>query len=188
MSFAAESPAVCALDGIPTVCYTPTSSSSLTSTALAIPLEMVLPQCVEAISTPAASSTGLAPTLSPIPSPTPSPTFSLPPSAPGASGDPHCTNMRGENFEVYKRGKINMVTIPQGRDAAEADFSIVVVVTPTWWKKCAASFISLAIIMRESSCEKITIRPGDGLMPEVEQLPDAERRCNQTSTLEKIGE
>merc|ERR1719510_99223 len=118
---------------------------------------------------------------SPTSSPTPSPTAS-------SVGDPHCTNMRGENFEVYKRGKINMVTIPQGRDPAEADFSVMVVVTPTWWKKCAASFISLAVIMRESSCENITIRPGDGLMPQVEKLPNAEKTCNQTSTLEEIGE
>jgi len=105
-----------------------------------------------------------------------------------ASGDPHCTNMRGENFEVYKRGKINMVTIPQGSDEANADFSVAVVVTPTWWKKCAAAFITLAVITRESSCEKITIRPGDGLMPAVEKLPNAEKTCNQTSALEEVGE
>jgi len=81
-----------------------------------------------------------------------------------------------------------MVTIPQGHDPAEADFSIMVVVTPTWWKKCASSFISLAVIVRESSCEKITILPGDGLMPQVERLRSAERTCNQTSTFEEIGE
>jgi len=130
------------------------------------------------------------PTLAPTPSPVFPPTLAPTPSPPtaGASGDPHCTNIKGENFDVYKRGKINMVTIPQGRDAAEADFSVVVVVTPTWWKTCAASFISLAVITRESSCEQIKITPGDGLMPEVEKLPDAERRCNQTSTIDKIGE
>lgn len=110
-----------------------------------------------------------------------------PPTA-GANGDPHCTNMRGEHFDVYKRGKISMVTIPQGRDPAEADFSITVVVTPTWWKKCAASFISLAVITHEAGCEQITIRTGDGLMPAVEILPNAERSCNQTSTTDKIGE
>merc|ERR1719510_860779 len=120
-----------------------------------------------------------------MPSPTPSPT---PAPVSAAVGDPHCTNMHGENFEVYKRGKINMVTIPQGRDPAEADFSVMVVVTPTWWKKCAASFISLAVIMRESSCEKISIRPGEGLMPAVEIIPNSEKSCKQQSSVENVGD
>jgi len=153
-----------------------------------IPYPLTQKRCAEATLAPTPSPTpSPPPTPSPTPSPTPIPT-PLPPPSSAAVGDPHCTNMRGENFEVYKRGKINMVTIPQGRDPAEADFSIMVVVTPTWWKKCAASFISLAVITRESSCEKITIRPGDGLMPQVERLLNAEKTCNQTSTVEEIGE
>merc|ERR550525_951517 len=159
-------------DGTPAVCSAGdavlTITDQVTVTVKTISLDH--PTCTQTVSNP------------PL---TPAPT---PPPAAGARGDPHCTNLRGENFEVYKRGKLNMVTIPQGRDPAEADFSIMVVVTPTWWKKCAASFISLAVIMRESSCEKITIRPGDGRMPQVERLPNAERTCNQTSTLEEIGE
>jgi len=184
MSFAVDSVASCdLLDGTPAVCSTPTSLEVSSGTVQTI--DLAYPRCIEAVPipvTPASFPPGF-PTLAP----TPSPALSSPTAA-GASGDPHCTNINGENFDVYKRGKINMVTIPQGRDAAEADFSIVVVVTPTWWKACAASFISLAVITRESSCEQITIRPGDGLMPEVEKKSEVERNCNQTSTIDQIGE
>jgi len=179
MSFATESMASCHVDSFtPAVCSAPTALTVTGSVVQTINMEF--PRCMEAFS--------MAPPVLPTPAPTPSPALSSGPTSAGASGDPHCTNIKGENFDVYKRGKINMVTIPQGRDAAEADFSIVVVVTPTWWKTCAASFMSLAVITRESSCEQITIRPGDGLMPEVEKLSDAERSCNQTSTIDKIGE
>jgi len=186
LSFAAES--VCALDD-GTSCVGDASGAMLSVMDAEEEItywDLDMPRCFEA-------------TLAPTPSPTPSPTPAIdevtiggfdfggaPPAH--ASGDPHCTNMRGENFEVYKRGKINMVTIPQGSDEANADFSVAVVVTPTWWKKCAAAFITLAVITRESSCEKITIRPGDGLMPAVEKLPNAEKTCNQTSALEEVGE
>jgi len=81
-----------------------------------------------------------------------------------------------------------MVTIPQGQSAAEAEFSIVVVVIPTWWKTCAASYIFTAIVTWESSCETVTVETGKGLMPEVKFYPSAERICNQTGTHEEIGE
>jgi len=162
-------------DGTPAVCGADLADLEVTDTSTGftttLPLGGVV-QCVETVSNPPAAT----------PSPTPGP------STAGARGDPHCTNLRGENFEVYKRGKLNMVTIPQGRDPTEADFSITVVVTPTWWKKCAASFISLAVIRWESSCEALTIRPGDGLMPDVKHFPNADRSCNQTSTVDEVGE
>lgn len=79
------------------------------------------------------------------------------------------------------------MTIPQGETPETADLAIVVVVTPTWWKKCAASFISLAVIMRESSCEKITVQPGDGLRPMVQTVRDTNKTCTQTSSVEEVG-
>jgi len=159
-------------------------SGSLTTCGFPVTISNTL--CQEMTLAPTPSPTP-APTPSPTPFPTPSPTPAPTPVPAGANGDPHCTNMNGEHFEVYKRGKINMVTIPQGKDVSEADFSIQVVVTPTWWKKCAASFISLAVIMRESSCEKISIRPGEGLMPAVEIIPNGEKTCKQQSSVENQG-
>merc|ERR1719330_1255479 len=101
---------------------------------------------------------------------------------------PHCTNVKGEHFELFKPGPINMVVIPQGRDPAEADFSIVVESVPTWWKKCAASFLSLAVIMRESGCEQISLSADrESLMPVVEVLPNTKRPCSEPSVLERIG-
>jgi len=184
---------LCALDdGTP--CVYDASGASLSVMDVAeqtTTVDLEMPQCFEATLVPTPSPTPSPeppPALSPTPSPLPNAGIAGQPVAPQAHGDPHCTNMRGEHFEVYKRGKLNMVTIPQGSSEGNADFSIVVVVTPTWWKKCAASFITLAVVMRESSCERITIRPGDGLMPAVEKVLNFEKSCNQTSTLEEIGD
>lgn len=41
--------------------------------------------------------------------------------------------------------------------------------------------------MRESSCEKITVQPGDGLRPMVQTVKDANRTCTQKTKVEDIG-
>merc|ERR1719436_1946946 len=84
----------------------------------------------------------------------------------GASGDPHATNLKNEQFDIHATGTMNMITIPRGSAAGNAEFAVYATTTENGWSMCAPSFITEVKVYQESSCEETTIHPGNSV-PEV---------------------
>lgn len=90
-----------------------------------------------------------------------------------ASGDPHATNLKNEQFEIHAVGYLNMITVPRGSDAEGAELAIYATTKANGWSSCAPSFISQVTISTEYGCENITVSPG-------QSVPDAQTKMNMS--------
>lgn len=63
-----------------------------------------------------------------------------------ASGDPHCTNLRGEHFNVYSVGEVEFITVPRVGEARGKDLKVVATLAAVTPKPCAPTFIRMVSI------------------------------------------
>lgn len=84
--------------------------------------------------------------------PSPAPTTSGPPAS-TAVGDPHCSNSKGEKFDItVLTSRIPMIVLPQNSSIENSDLILFADTTPNVWTDCAPPFFN-AFEIRAGDCK-----------------------------------
>jgi len=93
---------------------------------------------------------GAGPTTAPTGAGTPTPS---PTPASTAVGDPHCSNSKGEKFDItVLTSRIPMIVLPQNSSIENSDLILFADTTPNVWTDCAPPFFN-AFEIRAGDCK-----------------------------------